>query len=154
MVMDNVMIIGMMFVFIVYKICFSSVLDNLVNIFIEFNMFGVYFFWLSDIVFIVLDKCFLVNDKLIVFYLDIIYSVIFNKYVIIENFVYWYGDYCFIVFENLNLIVKRGEFIVIVGVSGSGKSIFLKCLMGFYVLLLGVVEYIGFFCCLRVVFVL
>ena len=47
------------------------------------------------------------------------------------------------VFENINLTVNRGEFIAIVGASGSGKSTFLKCLMGLYAPSSGAVEHIG-----------
>lgn len=44
----------------------------------------------------------------------------------IKNVTKTFGDE--IIFKNVNLIVKKGEVISIIGKSGSGKSTFLKCL--------------------------
>lgn len=44
----------------------------------------------------------------------------------IKNVTKTFGDE--IIFKNVNLIVKKGEAISIIGKSGSGKSTFLKCL--------------------------
>lgn len=143
MVMDNAMTIGMMLAFIAYKTRFSSALDNLVNTFIELNMLGVHLSRLSDIVFTAPDKRPLVHDTPTAPHSDTTHSATSNKHVITENLAYRYGDHCPTVFENINLTVNRGEFIAIVGASGSGKSTFLKCLMGLYAPSSGAVEHIG-----------
>lgn len=54
LVMEGIFLIGMLLVFMVYKVCFVSVLDGVVNKLIEFSMLGVYFNCLSDILFILL----------------------------------------------------------------------------------------------------
>lgn len=48
-----------------------------------------------------------------------------------------------IVFENLNLKVKKGEVVVIIGSSGSGKSTFLRCLNGLEEINGGIIEIEG-----------
>lgn len=49
-----------------------------------------------------------------------------NTILEIKNVTKTFGDE--IIFKNVNLIVKKGEVISIIGKSGSGKSTFLKCL--------------------------
>ena len=44
----------------------------------------------------------------------------------IKNVTKTFGDE--IIFKNVNLTVKKGEVISVIGKSGSGKSTFLKCL--------------------------
>lgn len=46
----------------------------------------------------------------------------------IKNLTKFYGDY--VVFKNLNLSIKTGEIIAIIGSSGTGKSTFLRTLNG------------------------
>lgn len=43
---------------------------------------------------------------------------------------YWYPDSAKPVFENLNLNIKKGEFLLVVGSSGAGKSTFCRCVNG------------------------
>lgn len=51
-----------------------------------------------------------------------------NEILNINNLSKKYDD--FMVLENINLTVKKGEVVVIVGPSGCGKSTFLRCLNG------------------------
>jgi len=46
-----------------------------------------------------------------------------------KNLIVSYGDNC--VLKNINLNIKKGEFVAIVGKSGSGKTTFLNSLAGF-----------------------
>lgn len=48
-----------------------------------------------------------------------------------------------IVFEDLNLKIKKGEVVVIIGSSGSGKSTFLRCLNGLEEINDGIIEIEG-----------
>ncbi|NFV12996.1 amino acid ABC transporter ATP-binding protein [Clostridium sporogenes] len=57
-------------------------------------------------------------------------KMIDNEEIMIEtkNIKKFFGE--LVVFENLNLEIKKGEVVVIIGSSGSGKSTFLRCLNG------------------------
>jgi NitT/TauT family transport system ATP-binding protein len=52
-----------------------------------------------------------------------------KEYLIAKNVSVYYGD--FLALDNVNLKCKEGEFVAIVGKSGSGKSSFLNALAGF-----------------------
>jgi len=47
----------------------------------------------------------------------------------VQNLSKSYGDH--VIFHNLNLTIQPGEIFVLMGPSGTGKSVFLKTLMGF-----------------------
>lgn len=47
------------------------------------------------------------------------------------------------IFEDLNLDVESGEFIVIIGLSGVGKSIFFKVIVNVFEILKGSVRLFG-----------
>ncbi|APU59332.1 ABC transporter family protein [Clostridium botulinum] len=47
------------------------------------------------------------------------------------------------VFKDLNLKIKKGEVVVIIGSSGSGKSTFLRCLNGLEEINDGIIEIEG-----------
>lgn len=47
------------------------------------------------------------------------------------------------IFEDLNLNVESGEFIVIIGLSGVGKSIFFKVIVNVFEILKGSVRLFG-----------
>ena len=46
----------------------------------------------------------------------------------VENLTKYYDDY--LVFENANLMISRGEKVALAGKNGEGKSTFVKCVMG------------------------
>lgn len=47
------------------------------------------------------------------------------------------------VLKNVNLKINKGEFVVIIGLSGSGKSIFLYLVGGFERLSNGIIKVVG-----------
>lgn len=51
-----------------------------------------------------------------------------NHIIRIENLSFRYGTRS--VLENINLLVKQGEFLGLVGPNGSGKSTLIKCILG------------------------
>ena len=55
-----------------------------------------------------------------------------SKVLVAENLVksYWQGDQEVKVLQDLNLTVREGDTLAVVGVSGSGKSTFLHLLAG------------------------
>ena len=59
----------------------------------------------------------------------------------LENVFHGYGEVP--VLQNLNLTVKPGEFVVLVGPSGCGNSTLLRLLLGFEDLETGVIQYDG-----------
>ena len=130
LVMDNELTIGMLLAFIAYKTRFVGAIDGIVGKLIELKMLNVHFARLSDILFtpsttpqLTFDQ----NQRL---------SLSTNERSLnamtAEHIGYRYSENSEWVFRNLNIAVKAGEIIAIVGDSGSGKSTLLKCLMGLY----------------------
>lgn len=130
LVMDNELTIGMLLAFIAYKTRFVGAIDGIVGKLIELKMLNVHFARLSDILFTApatsqptVDQ----NQRL---------SLSTNQRSLnamtAEQIGYRYSENSEWVFRNLNIAVKAGEIIAIVGDSGSGKSTLLKCLMGLY----------------------
>ena len=130
LVMDNELTIGMLLAFIAYKTRFVGAIDGIVGKLIELKMLNVHFARLSDILFTApatsqptVDQ----NQRL---------SLSTNQRSLnamtAEQIGYRYSENSEWVFRNLNIAVKAGEILAIVGDSGSGKSTLLKCLMGLY----------------------
>lgn len=56
----------------------------------------------------------------------------FNKYIKFSNVSFGYSAKS-IIFENLNLVIKKNSIIGITGVTGTGKSTFVNLLLGLYI---------------------
>ena len=130
LVMDNELTIGMLLAFIAYKTRFVGAIDGIVGKLIELKMLNVHFARLSDILFTApatSQPTVGQNQRL---------SLSTNQRSLnamtAEHIGYRYSENSEWVFRNLNIAVKAGEIIAIVGDSGSGKSTLLKCLMGLY----------------------
>ncbi|GMM69733.1 peptidase domain-containing ABC transporter [Alteromonas sp. MTD1] len=130
LVMDNELTIGMLLAFIAYKTRFVGAIDGIIGKLIELKMLNVHFARLSDILFTApatsqttVDQnqrlCLSTNQRSL-------------NAMTAEHIGYRYSENSEWVFRNLNIAVKAGEIIAIVGDSGSGKSTLLKCLMGLY----------------------
>lgn len=132
LVMTNTMTVGMMLAFIAYKTRFSSALDNVVNSVIELRMLAIHFSRLSDIVLTSPEQ------KNTLKHINLNPDSEPQPYpsqpnhLVVKALTYRYGENCEAVFSNVNLTVRHGQFIAIVGASGNGKSTLLKCLMGLY----------------------
>jgi ATP-binding cassette subfamily B protein RaxB len=130
LVMDNELTIGMLLAFIAYKTRFVGAIDGIVGKLIELKMLNVHFARLSDILFTAPATPQLTFDQ------DQRLSLSTNERSLnamkAEHIGYRYSENSEWVFRNLNIAVKAGEILAIVGDSGSGKSTLLKCLMGLY----------------------
>lgn len=69
----------------------------------------------------------IVNSEIDVREID---SVLFDKEIRMENIQFRYRDTDKPVLKNANLIIKKGEFVGVVGLTGSGKSTLVDILMG------------------------
>ena len=130
LVMDNELTIGMLLAFIAYKTRFVGAIDGIVGKLIELKMLNVHFARLGDILFtapatpqLTFDQ----NQRLSLSTNERSLNAMTAEYI-----GYRYSENSEWVFRNLNIAVKAGEIIAIVGDSGSGKSTLLKCLMGLY----------------------
>ncbi|MEC8377139.1 MAG: peptidase domain-containing ABC transporter [Pseudomonadota bacterium] len=140
LVMDNELTIGMLLAFIAYKTRFVGAIDGIVGKLIELKMLNVHFARLSDILFTA------PTTHQLTFEQNPTLNSSSSKHcdntsatnqlslnaMTAEHIGYRYGENSEWVFRNLNIAVKAGEIIAIVGDSGSGKSTLLKCLMGLY----------------------
>ena len=152
LVMENMLTVGMMLAFIAYKAKFTSAVDGLVSKFIELRMLAVHFSRLSDIVLTEPAETTLLSQQPSPYLTEpsVSASVALSSHAFTRtpavhlkahNLAYRYGEGCKCIFEDLNLSVKAGEIIAIVGASGSGKSTLLKCLMGLYAPFKGTVSH-------------
>ena len=57
-------------------------------------------------------------------------AINFNKEIIIKNLFYKYKNSDSFSLKNINLVIKKGENIGIMGITGSGKTTFINILMG------------------------
>jgi len=131
LVMDNELTIGMLLAFIAYKTRFVSAIDGIVGKLIELKMLNVHFSRLSDILFTAPAAQQLANTGHKITTPRIGTQTPANA-LVAENISYRYSKGSEWVFRHLNIQVKAGEILAIVGDSGSGKSTLLKCLMGLY----------------------
>lgn len=126
-VMGSLMSVGMLYAFISYKTRFIGAMDNLITKLIEFKMLELHLERLADVVF---------TDK------DAVMDASGNGFSVkqkdqqiigslqVSHLSYRYSDMDPPVLSDINMQVRAGETIAIVGTSGSGKSTLLRCLMG------------------------
>ncbi|BFT31647.1 peptidase domain-containing ABC transporter [Alteromonas sp. D210916BOD_24] len=139
LVMSNTLTIGMLLAFLAYKTRFVSAIDSVVSQLIELKMLAVHFSRLSDIL---LTRPIAQTDALIPALPKLSPQENTGEQVALQasNIGYRYSAQGNFVFNDLNLTVKKGDIVAIVGESGCGKSTLIKCLMGLYPLTTGTVK--------------
>ena len=122
-VMDTLMTVGMLYAFISYKTKFTGAAANLINQLIQLRLLRVHLSRLSDIVFTPAEK---LNNSV---------PALENHPsrqpgLLVRNLAYTFSSTSSPVFANIDLTIRPGATVAIVGGSGVGKSTLLKCLMG------------------------
>lgn len=129
-VTQNLLSVGMLYAFISYKSRFISSMDQLIAKWIEFKMLDLHFDRLADIVFSNKDQL-LALETTHKRPVQNTISVIEGN-IAVNDLSFTFSGSETALFSHLNMSIKAGETVAIVGPSGSGKSTLLKCIMGLY----------------------
>ncbi len=122
-IIDRSMTVGILYAFMSYRGQFSSALTNVIDQMIQWRLSDVYSFRLADIVLTAKEDGI---DKVEIALPEV------RGEIEVENVTFRYSPFEPFVIKNLNLFVKEGEFIAIVGPSGAGKTTLLKLICGLY----------------------
>jgi ATP-binding cassette subfamily B protein RaxB len=120
-VIDGELTVGMLLAFIAYKGQFTTSITNFIDNILSFKLLGLHLERLSDIT---LQKTELNNTN----YVAPLSTVKGN--IRLESICFRYADSSEWVLHNINLEVKSGDSIAIVGASGCGKTTLLKIILG------------------------
>lgn len=115
------MSVGMLFAFMAYRQNFSDRAQELVNKSVEFRMLGLHLERLSDIVQTEKEEGLDASQSS---------SREIAGGISMDALSFRYADNDPLIFENLSLNIKPGEFIAIAGPSGGGKTTLLKVMLG------------------------
>ncbi|MGD8123056.1 peptidase domain-containing ABC transporter [Vibrio sp. TRT 2004] len=121
LVMEGNLTVGMLLAFIAYKGQFTSSLTSFIDNILSFKLLSLHLERLSDIT--LQEK---EHHQLDVTSL----SQTIQGNLKLENISFRYADNSELVLNNINLEIKAGESIVIVGTSGCGKTTLLKVILG------------------------
>lgn len=129
-VSNSLFTVGMLFAFISFKSRFVKAMDSLVDKWIEFKLLTLHFDRIADIVHAPKDPL-LENDMAI---LDPPSNQrkSLSGHISLHNLQFSFSDVDKPIFKHINLDIKAGSTVAIVGPSGSGKSTLVKCMMGLY----------------------
>ena len=122
-VMGNIMSLGMLYAFMSYKDQFVTRIGSLIDQFIQFKMIGLHLDRLADIALTTPENIDQFPDSNVEKHL--------RGDIVVEGGGFSYSETDDDVFKNINISIKAGESVAIIGKSGCGKTTFLKCLMGF-----------------------
>jgi len=121
-IMNGSLSVGMFVAFLAYRGQFADAAITLINGFFEFRMLSVHKQRLADIV--------MTKNEVVDFSPNFSLPEKFD--IRVKNLGFRYSDSEPFVFRHVNLEIKHGEHMVIVGPSGSGKSTLLKVILGLY----------------------
>ncbi len=133
-IMDNKMSVGVFYAFLAYRSQFGSSIVNVIEQIIQWKLSDIYSFRLADIVLTPKEEGI---DRVESLELEM------DGQIDIERVSFRYSGQESWVLRNLNLSIKSGEFVAIIGPSGVGKSSLLKVLCGLYTPLVGEVKIDG-----------
>ncbi|MBV1891960.1 MAG: peptidase domain-containing ABC transporter [Gammaproteobacteria bacterium] len=133
MVLDGGFSIGMLYAFISYKTQFAQKTSTLIEQIIEFRMLGLHLSRLSDIA--LTEKEDLGEEAAL--------GHEFKGELALSKIQFRYSETESYLFKDLNLHIKQGEAVAIIGSSGCGKSTLLKVMMGLLPAESGEIRYDG-----------
>ena len=133
MVLDGGFSIGMLYAFISYKTQFAQKTSTLIEQIIEFRMLGLHLSRLSDIA--LTEKEDLGEEAAP--------GHEFKGELALSKIQFRYSETESYLFKDLNLHIKQGEAVAIIGSSGCGKSTLLKVMMGLLPAESGEIRYDG-----------
>lgn len=124
MYVDLVVVVGYVVVFLFMLVLFDGLLNNLLIV----NVVCVLFMWIEGVMVEFGVLC------MVLFVVDV-FDVLLVGVVMLCGVMYVYFYECdewMFSIGLIDLMIKLGEFVFIVGGNGSGKIMFVKVLMGFY----------------------
>ncbi len=119
-VIDSLITVGMLYAFMSYKRQFTTKASVLVDKMIQFKMLSLHLERLGDIVLSEQEQDIESNMKLPEVQGDLS----------LENISFKYSDNDPVILNDLNIQIKQGESVAIVGSSGSGKTTLVKIMLG------------------------
>ena len=114
--------VGMLFAYLGFKLNFTSSVEGLINKYLDYKMLDLHFARLSDI--------FLHTSKNNSTLENVQLPQTPANNIIIKELSYKYGDFDPYIFKHKSFNIPLSVTTVITGRSGSGKSTFIKCLVG------------------------
>lgn len=120
-VMKGDLTVGMLLAFIAYKSQFITSIMNFIDKILSFKLLGLHLERVSDIALELEEPYHVPNSGS---------CSILNGELQLENISFRYSDNSEQILDNINLHIKSGESIAIVGSSGSGKTTLLKIILG------------------------
>ena len=128
-VINGVMSVGMLFAFMAYKMQFTGKATALVEKVIQFKMLGLHLARIADIVQSPVE----INNSSIISSLNISMGVKkrdISGLIELKNLSFSYSDTEPLIINQLNVKLKAGQSVAIVGASGCGKSTLMKLMLG------------------------
>lgn len=121
LVMKGDLTVGMLLAFIAYKSQFIMSVMNFIDKILSFKLLGLHVERVSDIALELEEPYYLPSSD---------YSSILKGELLLENISFKYSDSSEKILDNINLNIKSGESIAIIGSSGCGKTTLLKIILG------------------------
>ena len=121
LVVGNEMTVGMIFAFMAYKMNFTEKASTLIEKLLDFRLLDLHLERISDIALSPLEQG---HDR------PLTYAAPLRGEIELRNVSFRYAETERFVLENVNLKVKAGTFVTIMGPSGGGKTTLLKIMLG------------------------
>lgn len=122
-VLAGTMTVGALYAFMAYRTQFSGAVSNVTEQLIQWKLSDIYSYRLADIVLMPREAG--IGEL-------VAGTQAISGAITLRGLSFRYSPYEPMIFQNLNMVVKAGEFVAIVGPSGIGKTSLLKVMGGLY----------------------
>jgi ATP-binding cassette, subfamily B, bacterial CvaB/MchF/RaxB len=119
--LDNELTTGMFFAFMAYKMSFTDKAATLVEKILDFRLLDLHLDRISDIALTPLERG---HDR------PAVYASPIRGELELRNVCFQYAETERFVLENINLKIRAGSFVTVIGPSGGGKTTLLKIMLG------------------------